>query len=108
MQPRAVSAVTSLNGSFFIFHIVRTSVAKMITLDEARPQIEMTLRGASVDAAANGIDASLREKYDPEVSLEGLQKFWQFAAGEPARDNATSSTAAAKTTDTAALAQRGK
>jgi parvulin-like peptidyl-prolyl isomerase len=110
MQPRSISSIVSQNGSFFIFQVLRTTPARNITLDEARPQIEMTLRGANVDAANTGIDANLREKYDPEVALEGLQKFWQFAAGEPNRDNAntTTSTAVTHTTQTAALAQRGK
>jgi peptidyl-prolyl cis-trans isomerase C len=91
MRSNSVTGITPANGAFFIFQVLRSSPQRITTLEEARPQIEMTLRGKALDSTGAALDATLREKYEPQVALEGLQKFWQFAAGEvtPTHDQGT-------------------
>lgn len=103
LRPNSVTGITPANGAFFVFHILRNAPQRITTMDEARPEIETKLRGTSFDDATRNFDQSLRERYQPDVSLDGLQKFWQFAVSENAATSASNkSTSGSTTTDHAA------
>jgi len=106
MAPNSVTGVTPSNGAFFIFKVFFASPAQNITLDEARPQIEQTLRNQQVIDATTGLDRGLQEQFKPQVVEDGAKKFWQFAAGPDERPTTTTLTSTTRgTTATAAAAQ---
>jgi tetratricopeptide (TPR) repeat protein len=94
LRANQVTAVTPFNGAFYVFRSLRSVPARNTSLDEARAEIQMRLMGKAVDAASTGLEDRLRATYEPQVSLEGMQRFWQFAAGENASgaDRPTSGT----------------
>ncbi|MGI8906613.1 MAG: peptidyl-prolyl cis-trans isomerase [Candidatus Sumerlaeaceae bacterium] len=94
LRANSVTGVIPANGSFFIFQVVRGTPGRVTTLDEARAEIEMKLRGTALDSASTGLAAALKEKYSPEILQDGVHKFWQFAAGSSGNRNekTTSST----------------
>lgn len=102
LRTGSVTGVAPVNGSFYIFQVIRSVPGRTTTLDEARADIEMKLQGKMGDAAATGaVDEALRDRYDPEVALDGMQKFWQFAVGENPRSSDAGTSEAQTTSRTA-------
>lgn len=102
-----VTEVTPIAGAYYIFKVLNLQLPLNVTLDEARPRIENILRGRSVDQARAGLDAQLKEQFEPQVDERNLQKFWDYASEQGLLNDggttrsASAATAAATTSATA-------
>ena len=85
MKPGTVSAITPFDGSFFIFKILQVIPETSVTLEQARPDIEMKLRSTSYDGVTKGLDKKLTDRFQPEINRDNLLKFWEFV--DTTRDN---------------------
>jgi tetratricopeptide (TPR) repeat protein len=107
MQRNDITGVTQTpDGAYCIFKVISIWPRREQTLDEARNQIEATLRGKNLDDVTRDLSKNLRETYQAELDRGGIERFWEFSARR-ARES-TSTTATAETVSTTTQEARSR
>lgn len=92
LQRGQVTSPTQINDAWFIFQVLSNTPRRITTLEEARPEIERTLRASRRDNITRELPEELFTRYEAAVEPEGIEALMRYVL----KDGETTATAAAQ------------